>query len=136
VQAAVPFTDLYFPTAHKEHTPPFGPVAPTLHTHDPIIPLPAPETAFAGQFRHAPVPVAPTVAEYVLAAQSKQVSFPVVFLYFPATHSTHEPPFCPLLPAVHIHAVMEELDDCEIEFTGQEEQTVAPATTENVFTGH
>ena len=116
MQVAVPFTVLYFPTAHKEHTPPFGPVAPTLHTHDPITTLPATETAFAGQFRHAPAPVAPTVPEYVFAPQSMQLPFPVTTLYFPVTHN--------------IHAVMP--DDSEYAPAGQFRHTLAAVTLEYV----
>lgn len=105
MQAAVPFALLYFPTAHNTHAPPLGPVAPTLHTHAPITLLPAPETAFAGQFRHAPVPVAPTVVEYVFTPQSTQLSFPVVFLYLPDAHRIHKLPF-PLAPALHRHSTL------------------------------
>jgi len=86
--------------------------------------LPAPETALTAQLTHAPTPVAPTVPEYVFATQSIQLAFPVTFLYFPAAQSTHKPPFGPLAPALQVHALIDELDDCEIEFNGQEEHAV------------
>jgi len=105
VQAVVPFTVLYFPVTHNAHAPPFGPVAPTLHTQAAITTLPAPETAFAGQFWHVPAPLAPTVPEYVFALQSIQLPFPVSPLYLPATHSTHTLPF-PLAPALHRHSTL------------------------------
>jgi len=105
VQTALPFAILYFPAAHNAHGPPFGPVAPALHTHDPITVLDTAELEFEGQFTHAPAPVAPTVPEYVFAPQSRQLSFPVTFLYFPATHRTHTLPF-PVAPALHRHSTL------------------------------
>ena len=92
VQAAVPFTVLYFPVAHNEHGPPFGPVAPTLHTQAAITTLPVPETAFAEQFRHVPAPVAPTVPEYVFAGQlvhTLELVAPIAIEYVPAGHAVH-----------------------------------------------
>ena len=112
----MPFTALYLPVTHNEQVPPFGPVAPTLHTHAPITALPAPETAFPGQPRHAPAAVAPTVAEYVFAPQSIQLPFPVTPLYLPATHN--------------IHAVIP--DESEYAPAGQLRHTLAPVTLEYV----
>ena len=122
MQAAVPFALLYFPTAHNAHAPPFGPVAPTLHTHAPRTALEAGEMEYSGQFRHAPVPVAPIVVEYVFAPQSTQLSFPVVFLYLPAAHSTHTLPF-PVAPALHRHST---LGMSASAFAVHDRQTVAP----------
>jgi hypothetical protein len=89
VQAAVPFTTLYFPVAHNEHVPPFGPVDPALHTHIPITLLPAPETVFPGQLRHA---LAPVTSEYVPATQLVHIVeefAPVSTEYVPALQFTH-----------------------------------------------
>ena len=122
MQFAVPFTVLYFPVAHKEHAPPFGPVAPTSHTHAAITTLPAPETAFDVQFRHVPAPLAPTVPEYVFAPQSRQVSFPVTPLYLPAAHRVHKLPF-PLAPALHRHST---LGSSASAFAAHARQTVEP----------
>jgi len=122
VQAAVPFTSLYLPDTHKEHTPPFGPVAPTLHTHDPRAVLDAGEMEKGGQLRHAPAPVAPTVPEYVFTPQSIQLPFPVALLYFPAPHSTHTLPF-PLAPALHRHSTRGTSASA---FAAHDRQTVAP----------
>lgn len=122
MQAAVPFTSLYLPDTHKEHTPPFGPVAPTLHTHDPRAVLDAGEMEKGGQLRHAPAPVAPTVPEYVFTPQSIQLPFPVASLYLPATHSTHTLPF-PLAPALHRHSTRGTSASA---FAAHDRQTVAP----------
>ncbi len=116
MQANVPFTLLYLPTEHKVHGPPFGPVAPTLHTHDPITALPAPETELTGQPTHVPAPLTPTVVEYVFISQSTQLPFPVTVLYFPVTHN--------------IHAVMP--DESEYAPAGQFRHALTPATPEYV----
>jgi hypothetical protein len=122
VQAAVPFTALYFPVAHNAHVPPFGPVAPTLHTHAPRTALDAGALEYSGQLRHVPAPVAPTVPEYVFTPQSTQLSFPVVFLYLPATHRVHTLPF-PLAPALHRHSTRGTSASA---FATHDRQTVAP----------
>jgi hypothetical protein len=93
VQAAVPFATLYFPVAHNAHVPPFGPVAPTLHTQAAITTLPAPETAFAVQFWHVPDPFAPTVPEYIFTGQlvhTLELVSPIAIEYVPAGHAVQE----------------------------------------------
>jgi len=104
------------------HRPPSGPVAPALHTHAAITPLPVPETVFAGQARHAPAAVAPTVVEYVSGPQSTQLLFPLTSLYFPATQRTHTLPF-PLAPALHRHST---LGTSASAYAAHERHVVAP----------
>jgi hypothetical protein len=94
------------------------------------------ELELPGQDKQTDDIFAPIDVEYVLAGHPSHDVLPLSFVYLPAAHRTHDPPFGPLVPALHLHEVIEELEDSEIEFTGQEEQTVAPATTENVFAGH
>jgi hypothetical protein len=101
VHVAAPATILYFPAAHASHVPPLGPVYPRLQRHEPIAVSPedvCPE--FDGQSRQVLAAVAPTVAEYLLAAQSVHASLPAADLYLPATHKVHDPN-CPVEPAVH-----------------------------------
>jgi hypothetical protein len=44
---------------------------------------------------------APVNSEYVSTLQLVQLALPVVFLYFPATHAVHGPPFGPVNPTLH-----------------------------------
>ena len=60
---------------------------------------------------------------YVPAAQDVQLLFPVTFLYLPGTHSEHGPPFGPVAPALHTHAVTTELDTAEFELSAHATQT-------------
>ena len=129
MQFAVPFTVLYLPNTHKEHAPPFGPVAPASHTHAPSAALDAAALEYSGQPRHAPAPVAPTVAEYVFTPQSRQVSFPVAPLYLPAAHRVHKLPF-PLAPALHVQSFTDVLPTGELEFATHDTQLVAPSLSE------
>jgi hypothetical protein len=59
----VPETVLYLPGTHKEHGPPFAPVAPALHTHDVIKELPPTELELSAQLRHVSELFAPSVPE-------------------------------------------------------------------------
>ena len=38
---------------------------------------------------------------YVSTLQLVQLALPLVFLYFPATHAVHTPPFGPVYPTLH-----------------------------------
>ena len=59
----VPETVLYLPGIHKEHGPPFAPLAPALHTHDVIKELPPTEFELSVQLRHVSELFAPSVPE-------------------------------------------------------------------------
>ena len=50
---------------------------------------------------HVVTAVAPAVAEYFPVEQSVHAALPVVFLYLPAAHAEHTPPFGPVYPIVH-----------------------------------
>ena len=63
VHTAVPETVLYLPGTHREHGPPFGPVAPALHTHDVIKELPPTELELSAQLRQTSEVLAPSVPE-------------------------------------------------------------------------
>lgn len=63
VHTAVPVTGLYLPDTHKEHGPPFGPLAPALQIHDVTTELPATELELSGQLRQTSEVFAPSVPE-------------------------------------------------------------------------
>ena len=119
VQTADPVDDLYFPTTHAAHGPPFGPVDPALQVQSVNAVLPADELEFDGQAMHAEFVEAPTAVEYVPAPQSVQTADPVDVLYLPATHAAHGPPFGPVDPALQVQFVKAELPAGELEFDGQ-----------------
>jgi hypothetical protein len=130
VHATLPLIVLYFPATHTVQTPPFGPENPALQVQTV---LDAAELEFAGHAIQADETVAPTVTEYVPLEQSKQAVDPLTSLYLPATHAVHVPPFTPVYPALHEHAVMTELELGAFAFTGQAKHTpdvVAPTVTE------
>ena len=93
VHGPEPTLALYVPTPHSEHGPPFGPEHPNLQRHEPIAGCPEDECPeFAGQARQVLAAVAPTVAEYVFAAQSVHTEAPTLAAYFPAAQSVHTVP--------------------------------------------
>ena len=130
VHATLPLLVLYFPATHPVHTPPFGPDDPALQVHTV---LDAAELELAGHAIQVDETVAPTVTEYVPLEQSKQAVDPLTSLYLPATHAVHVPPFAPVYPALHEHAVMTELELGAFAFRGQAKHTpdvLAPSVAE------
>ena len=91
-----------------------------LQTHAELDP---PDCELAPQFEHADADVAPTTAENVFAEQLLHGAEPEAVLYLPATHKSHGPPFGPLEPALHPHAVTTELPANALELSGQLTQT-------------
>ena len=120
VHSAPPICALNVPATHARHGPPSGPVYPLLHTHAALDPA---DSEFAGQLEHAKLDVAPAALENVFAEQFVHTAVPVTVLYLPGTHSAHGPPFAPLAPALHVHAVIRELPATELEMFGQLRQT-------------
>ena len=119
-----PLAALYFPATHAGQTPP-EPVYPALQVQAAIAELDSAEFEFAGQVEQVDKALAPATAEYVLvgqpvqkdteyapvgtgwyvpAGQSEQVAFPVVGLYFPATHDVQDGPLGPVNPALQIQS--------------------------------
>ncbi len=96
VHAAVPVMILYLPATQVVHGPPSGPVNPTLHIQAVRATLDIGELELVGHARQVAATVAPTVAEYVPAAQSVHAAVPVAILYLPATQAVHTPPFGPV----------------------------------------
>ena len=81
--------------------------------------LAPPDCEFAEQFEHAKLDVAPVTLENVFAEQFRHTDEPITVLYFPGTHSAHGPPFGPLAPVLHVHAVTAELPETELELSAQ-----------------
>jgi hypothetical protein len=63
VHATLPLVVLYLPATQVEHTPPSGPVNPTLQVQAAMTELDAAELEFVGHAKHTPNVLAPTVAE-------------------------------------------------------------------------
>ena len=118
-QVAAPANTLYVPAAHAAHEPPFGPVDPALQVQLVKAALPEGELEFDGQTKHVEIAEDPTAVEYVPAAQSEQVAFPVNVLYLPATHAVHGSPSCPVHPALQVQLAKVPLPAGELEFDGQ-----------------
>jgi hypothetical protein len=110
VHACAPGAVLYAPAAHAAHVPPFAPVNPALHSH--AVAATRSESAcqeFAGHALHCAEPVA--------------------VLNCPAPHAVHAPPFAPVNPALHSHAVAAlcPVHECP-EFRGQNVHAAAPGS--------
>jgi hypothetical protein len=95
---------------HAVHVPPFGPVKPTLHVQAASAELEIGELELVGHARQAVASVAPTVVEYVPAAQSVHTAEPVAILYLPATQAVHVPPSGPVYPALQAGLIQAALD--------------------------
>ena len=134
VHAALPTCVLKVPATQARHGPPSGPEYPLLHTHTA---LDTPDCAFALQFEHVEIDVAPVTLENVFAEQFRHADVPVTVLYLPGTHSAHGPPFGPLAPVLHVQAVNAELLVTELELSGQLRhlsELLAPSVPEYVPT--
>jgi uncharacterized protein YnzC (UPF0291/DUF896 family) len=128
-----PTAALCFPTTHAVHVPPFTPVYPALHWHQPERLLPLGESEFAGQpmqvlaadalrfveYLPAPQPIqvltteAPTAAEYFPATQAVQLvvkEAPTVVEYFPAPQLEHAEPANEYMPAAQATQAVEVVD--------------------------
>jgi len=78
------------------HVPPSGPEKPVLQVQAASTELEIGELELVGHARQAAAAVAPTVVEYVPAAQSVHTTLPVAVLYLPATQAVHVPPSGPV----------------------------------------
>ena len=63
VHTAAPITGLYVPGTHREHIPPFGPLAPVLQVHAVSAELLTTELEMLGQLTHVSELFAPSVPE-------------------------------------------------------------------------
>jgi hypothetical protein len=94
----------YEPLAQAVHVPEFMSMKPALHVQEVTTELGLGELEFVGQSIHVVAIVAPTVVEYVPAAQSVHTALPVAILYLPATQAVHGPPLGPVFPILHVQA--------------------------------
>ena len=95
-------------------------------THAALDVLPTGEVVLVGHPMHVVAIVAPTVVEYVAAAQSVHTALPVAILYLPATQAVHEPPFGPVKPMLHVQAARAELEIGELELVGHAVHVAVP----------
>ena len=108
---------------------------PTLHVQEVTTELGLGELEFAGHAIHVVAMVAPTVVEYVPAAQSVHAALPVPILYFPAAQGAHTPPSGPVNPTLQVQEARAGLAIGELELVGHARQvvaTVAPTVVEYV----
>jgi len=80
--------------------------------------LPFVEDELSGHSWHVVSRFAPRTDEYLPAGHERQDEFPVENLYFPGTHSSHDPPFGPVVPLTQKHCIRLLLAANELEFRG------------------
>jgi hypothetical protein len=110
VQTALPVAILYLPATHAVHTPPSGPVNPTLQVQALRATLAIGEFEFVGHSVHCDSAIACVNCPYFPAPQSVQTALPVAILYFPATQAVHVPPAGPVNPALQAVLTQAALD--------------------------
>jgi hypothetical protein len=133
--SAEPVAALYVPGAHREHGPPFAPVAPVLQVHPVTAEVLTKELELPGQLKHRSEEFAPGVPEKLPSQQSVQTALPFALLYLPTAHSMHRPPSGPVAPALHTHDTITLLPAPEAVFVGQFRHApaaLAPTVPENV----
>jgi hypothetical protein len=74
--------------------------------------------------------------ELEVEGQLEQVAFPVVALYFAATHTMHVPPSGPVDPASHRQLVFRKLALGDCEFAGHSVQIIEPGVVLYIDTEH
>jgi hypothetical protein len=92
----------YEPVAQAVHVPEFMSMKPTLHVQEVTTELGLGELEFAGHATHVVAIVAPTVVEYLPAAQLVHAALPMSILNLPATQAVHTPPSAPVKPTSQI----------------------------------
>jgi hypothetical protein len=102
-------------------------VKPTLQVQAVRTTLEIGELELAGHPIQVAASVAPTVVEYVPAAQSAHTALPVPILYLPATHAVHMPPLAPLYPTSHVQFVCHPLPAGARELRGHKLQLGLPS---------
>jgi hypothetical protein len=121
--ALFPSVLLYLPALHAVHDPPLGPHQPALQVQAAKAVLCAGELESAGHAKQVDKPV---VSEYVPLSHRLQTASPTTFLYLPATHAVHGPPFGPVDPVLQVQLVKASLPGGELEFDGQTLQVAVP----------
>jgi len=94
---------LYVPGKHREHGPPFAPVAPELHVHWVRALLSARDMEFSGQSSH------PTAPKYFPAIHTEHPPFPASFLNLPVSHIVHMPLAALVKPALQMQSFFSSL---------------------------
>jgi len=110
---------LYVPATQSSHAEPSDPVDPALHLQSVCRSLAAGASEFAKHAWHTEKIVAATTVEYFPVSQLVHGVEPVEFLYLPATHCTHGPPFAPSNPALQVQSVISSLLDGASELCAQ-----------------
>jgi len=98
VHSVEPVTVLNCPAKQAEHGPPFAPVYPALQMQAVAIVDAVGDEVYTWHAEQVFANVAPTVAEYVLAAQLVHAAEPVAALNFPSKQAVHGPPSWPVCP--------------------------------------
>ena len=91
-------------------------LAPAVTEYDPV-----------PQLTHVAEEFAPGTNEYDPAGHDTHALEPVTFLYCPAAHGEHTPPFGPEKPASQVQFIRKPLDDAAREFAGHKLQLGLPS---------
>jgi hypothetical protein len=121
-QTVAPAAPEYFPAAHLAHTPAL--VAAMTFEYAPAV-----------QFSHILAPAAP---EYAPVGHETHALEPVTFLYWPAAHAEHCPPFGPVYPASQVQLVSDPLPAADTAFAwhgSHDDASLLPVAPENVLIG-
>jgi hypothetical protein len=131
---------LYLPAVQAEHVavgrPRLFVKYPALHLQSVDSVLPCTEVEKGVHAMHVLAVVAAGVPEYVALPQFVHAAVPGAILYCPGRQAAHVPPFGPVYPALHMHAVCKLLAGDEAENDGQARHVaidVAATAPEYVF---
>jgi hypothetical protein len=86
--------------------------------------LPLAELVFIGHVIQVEESIAPGINENFPCVHCKQLTDPFTSLYVPGTHNVQTPPSGPVHPALHVQAVIDELEFIEFVFKGHRTQTL------------
>ena len=112
--ALAPGIDEKDPAGHKTHV--LTLLAPAVTEYDPV-----------PQLTHAAEEFAPGTTEYDPAGHDTHALEPVTFLYCPAAHGEHTPPFGPVYPALQVQLLRNPLELGAREFPGHRLQLGLPS---------
>lgn len=114
MHALAPGIDEKDPAGHKTHV--LTLLAPTVTEYVP-----------ATQLTHAAEEFAPGTTEYDPAGHDTHALEPDTFLYCPAAHGEHAPPFGPVYPTSHVQFIRNPLELGAREFAGHTLQFGLPS---------
>jgi len=119
----LPRASLYVPAVQTAHVAFGRPMLrvkyPALHLQSVDSVLPCTEVEKGVHAMHVLAVVAAGVPEYVALPQFVHAAVPDAILNWPGRQAAHVPPFGPVYPALHVHAICKLLPEDEAENDGQ-----------------